>query len=154
MLTANKRLSKKGHRQKPGAGTKGEIGMEHFSFVTRSRLSESSPMTVTKALWISHSAWLWNAHFLYPTAVYIGHSSGIILPRTPIFSENEVNSCVIKSYIHWLKREAGGMRVGVGAGLGKWSIWTWWWKEGREAWVQTGHKGSDPPPPQVARASA
>ena len=49
-------------------------------------------MTITYSLWLSHSAWLRNAHhFLYPTAVYIGHGSGIILPRTLTFSENEVD---------------------------------------------------------------
>ena len=61
---------------------KGETDMGHFSFVAESQPSESSPMTVTYSLWINHSAWLQNAHhFLYPTAVYIGHSSGIILTK-------------------------------------------------------------------------
>lgn len=71
---------RKGSKQKPWAGRKGETDMGHFSFVAESQPSESSPMTVTYSLWINHSAWLQNAHhFLYPTAVYIGHSSGIIL---------------------------------------------------------------------------
>ena len=80
---------RKGSKQKPWAGRKGETDVGHFPFVAESWPSESSPMTVTYSLWINHSAWLRNAHhFLYPTAVYIGHSSRIILTKnTDIFSK-------------------------------------------------------------------
>ena len=138
---------------------KGETDMGHFSFVAESQPSESSPMTVTYSLWINHSAWLQNAHhFLYPTAVYIGHSSGIILTKnTDIVSkwgkcmchqnfnasiwkmghlEENIKSTGDRESVcpctHWLKLRSWGnvLRVRArGVGLGEPSIQTWWWRD-------------------------